>query len=123
MIGTRFMLAEEAGTSASQRETIGGLSDTDTFVSDAVTGRAARWVANRLSRTMLDGPPPLGWGPEQRAELTDIARAAMQADRGDLVPTLAGQAAGLDPRILPAAAIVETIAARARDVLRGLSPE
>ena len=122
MIGTRFLLAEEAGTTKAQREAIAALADTDTFVSDAVTGRPARWARNRFATTMAEGPPGLGWGPPQRGELADVAQAAAAAGRADLMPVLAGQAAGLDPRILPAAEIVAAIAATARDVLRALSP-
>ena len=123
MIGTRFLLAEEAGTTPAHREAVAALADTDTFVTDAVTGRAARWARNRLAGSMAEGPPPLGWGPAQRAEIADVARAAAVAGRTDLMPVLAGQAAGLDPRVLPAAEIVEAIASRARAVLRALSPE
>lgn len=119
-VGSRFLLAEEAGVPAALRDALARLDATDTFVTDALTGRPARWVRNRLALALDEGPPSLGWVPEQRALLAPLRAAAAEAGRDDLLPILAGQAAGLDPRVLPAEQIVRELADGARAVLRGL---
>jgi nitronate monooxygenase len=112
MLGTRFLLAEEAGTPATTRRALAGLADTDTFVTDAVTGRPARWVRNRIATALHEGPPHLGWG-EQRKATDPIRRAAAQADREDLLPMLAGQGAGMAKAVQPAEEIVRELVAGA----------
>lgn len=120
-VGTRFLLSEEAGVPDVLRDALARLDATDTFVTTALTGRPARWVRNRLAGALDAGPPPLGWVPEQRALLGPLRTAAAQAGREDLLPILAGQAAALDPRVLPAERIVRELADGARAVLGGLA--
>jgi nitronate monooxygenase len=118
-VGTRFLLAEEAGVADAYQEALLGLEETDTRVTDAVTGRPARWVANRITRALdEEGPPSLGW-PDQRGPVDPIRHAAGQAGRGDLLPMLAGQ--GPPPaRVQPAAEIMAELASGAEAILRRL---
>ena len=117
MLGTRFLLAEEAGTPETTRRALGGLADTDTFVTDAVTGRPARWVRNRIASALHEGPPHLGWGA-QRAATDPVRRAAAAAGREDLLPMLAGQGAGMAKTVQPAEEIVVEVVTGAVAALR-----
>ena len=75
-LGTRFLLAPESGAPPVYRERLLALRETDTVVTDAVTGRPARWIRNRLVDALAaEGPEHLGWGP-QRAAVMDIWAAA-----------------------------------------------
>ena len=112
MFGTRFLLAEEAGVPDAFRRALAQLSETDTFVSDAVTGRPARWVRNRIAAALAEGPPHLGWGA-QRAAVEPLRRAAARAGREDLLPMLAGQGGGMAKAVQPAEEIVREIVAGA----------
>jgi nitronate monooxygenase len=114
MFGTRFLLAEEAGVPDVFRARLAGLKETDTFVTDAVTGRPARWVRNRIAAALADGPPHLGWGA-QRAAVEPVRQAAARAGRADLLPMLAGQGAGMAKLVQPAEEIVREIVAGARE--------
>jgi nitronate monooxygenase len=120
MLGTRFIAARESGATPAQRRRLTTLRDTDTVVSDAVSGRPARWVQNRLVDALRAGPEPLGWG-RQGAEIADLRAAAAAAGDADLLPMLAGQAAGLDAAERPAGEIVEELVAQAAAVLRRLA--
>jgi nitronate monooxygenase len=115
-IGTRFMLAEEAGTSPVHRAALASAADTDTFVTDSVTGRHARWIRNHVVETLEAGPGHLGW-QGQAAAIGPIRRAAAQAGDPDLLPMLAGQGAGMTGEATPAADIVRELAESARQIL------
>ncbi len=118
-LGTRFLLATESAASATYRRRLAGLPETATVVTDAVTGRPARWVRNTLTDTLERGPGHIGWGPQRRA-LDDIRRAANERDAPEYLPMLAGQGAGM-AREQPAAEIVAEIAAEAAAVIDRLS--
>jgi nitronate monooxygenase len=120
-VGTRFMQAEEAGTPPVQRNALATLADTDTLVTDSVTGRPARWIRNRVVETFEEAPGHLGW-PGQAAAVGPIRRAAAAAGDPDLLPMLAGQGAGMVSEVKPADVIVDELAHEAREVLARLSP-
>jgi nitronate monooxygenase len=120
-VGTRFMQAEEAGTAPAHQQALAALADTDTLVTDSVTGRPARWIRNRVVETFEQAPGHLGW-PGQAAAVGPIRRAAASGADPQLLPMLAGQGAGMVSELKPAEAIVEELAHDARDVLARLSP-
>jgi nitronate monooxygenase len=116
-LGTRFMTALEAGSTPAQRELLVRLDDTSTFVSEAVSGRPARWVRNELTGRMDAGPGHLGW-PGQRAAFGPLLQAGTTSGDPELMPLLAGQGAGMAHDAEPAAEIVAAIADQARSLLR-----
>ena len=118
-LGTRFLLATESAASAPYRRRLAELPETATVITDAVTGRPARWVRNTLTDTLEAGPGHIGWGAQRRA-LDDIRRAATERDAPEYLPMLAGQAAGMG-REQPAAEIVAEIAAEAAAVIARLA--
>lgn len=118
-LGTRFLLAREAATPGVYRQALPGLPETATVVTDAVTGRPARWVRNTITERLIAGPGHVGWGPQRRA-LDDIRRAATERGASEYLPMLAGQGAGM-AREQGAAEIVAQIAAEARAVIDRLA--
>lgn len=118
-LGTRFLLATESAASPTYRRRISGLPETATVVTDAVTGRPARWVRNTLTDTLEAGPGHIGWGPQRRA-LDDIRAAANARNAPEYLPMLAGQGAGM-AREQPAGEIVAQIAAEAAAVIDRLA--
>jgi nitronate monooxygenase len=115
-LGTRFLLAAESGCTPAQRALLAELEDTGTFVTDAITGRPARWVRNALTTMLDDGPGHLGW-PGQRAEVGALLRAAAAGGDPDLAPLLAGQGGGMVAAPEPAGDIVRAVAELARAIL------
>lgn len=120
-LGTRFLLAEEANVPAPYRERLLAARDVDTFVTDAVTGRPARWVRNRLTAALASGPGHLGWG-EQRTAIEDVRKAALAAGDQEALTMLSGQAVALASRVAPAGDIVDEVIEQATAVLRRLTP-
>jgi nitronate monooxygenase len=118
-MGTRFLLAAESAVPPAYRARLAGLADTATVVTDAVTGRPARWVRNRLVDDLRTGPGHLGWGP-QRTAVGDVRAAATARGDAELMPMLAGQAAGLARDGQGAAEIVRAVVEEALAVIFAL---
>ena len=116
-LGTRFLGAREA---ASPTPTASALADVDqygTVVTDAVTGRPARWINNRIVAALVAADVgTLGWGA-QAAFLADVRMEAARQNAVDLLPMLAGQAAALVGEPLPAAEIVARLVDQTRAAL------
>jgi nitronate monooxygenase len=117
-LGTRFLIARESGIPDCYRAALARCPADGTVVTDALTGRPARWIRNRLVDALVAADVgTLGWGA-QSASIADLRRAAAAQGRADLLPMLAGQGAALVGEAQPAAAIVallleQTTAARA----------
>jgi nitronate monooxygenase len=121
-LGTRFLLAAEANVFPRYRERLLAAAETDTSVTRAFTGRAARSIRNRfIEEFERAGAVPLPW-PHQRAVAGDIYGAAIAQDNADWTPLLAGQGLRLARDVAPAATIMASIErdmATALDRLRG----
>lgn len=120
-MGTRFLVALEAGVPAAYQERIARSRDTDTVITRAVSGRPARGLVNRLV-TELEalGPPGLGY-PRQASASADLRAAAAAAGDAEHIALWAGQAGGLAGEARPAEQIVDDVVREARDVLAGLT--
>jgi nitronate monooxygenase len=112
-LGTAFMLAPEAGTSAAHREALAG--DAPTALTRAFTGRLARGIENRFMREYGTEAPSAY--PEVHY-VTEPLRAAAR-ERGDAegFHLWAGQAYAL-ARAEPAGETVRRLAAEAQAALR-----
>lgn len=101
-LGTAFLSCPEAATDAPRRAALRAASDTDTMVTDAVSGRAARTLKSRYAEDMETSRQPL---PPFRAlyALTEPLTAAGKDDVANF--HLYGQAAALNVE-LPAADLV-----------------
>ena len=118
-LGTRFMLAREAGTAPAYRAALLRAVETDTVVTTSFTGRPARSIRNRFVDAFA-GSEPLPW-PRQRAAAADLYRAALEQGASDFHPLLAGQALRGLRDGQPATEIVEELAEQATSVLRLLA--
>jgi nitronate monooxygenase len=108
-LGTRFLVARESGVPDCYRQALAACPADGTVVTDALTGRPARWIRNRFVDAVVEAAAgTLGWG-EQGAAIADIRRAAAAQERVDILPMLAGQGAGLAGEPQPAAAIIELL--------------
>lgn len=115
-MGTAFLSCPEAGTDDARRARLREATETDTMVTDAVSGRAARAMRSRYAEEMerLREPLPAFL---HMYELSDpILRVA---DEREASFHLYGQSARLN-RELPAADLVAVLAREARDVLSRL---
>jgi nitronate monooxygenase len=117
-LGTRFLLADEAGTPEHYRQALLSVRAEDTLISDRVSGRPARWIRNRLVDALHAGPEPLGWGYQYGA-IADVRKSATTQPRPDVMPMLAGQAAGVARSVEPAERIVAKLVEQAAAILRG----
>jgi nitronate monooxygenase len=112
-LGTRFLAALEAGVPDCYRTALAACPPDGTVVTAAVTGRPARWVRNRVVSALVEADcGTLGWGA-QAALIADLRGAAARQERCDLLPMLAGEAAGLIGEPMPAAEIVVALVAEA----------
>lgn len=117
-LGTAFLVAIEAGVPAGWRARLREARDDETIVTRALSGRPARGLPNALTAA-LDVPGAMGW-PQQNAAAADVRRAAVRADRSDLMALWAGQAAALVGEDRPAAQIIERIIDDAAQEIRRL---
>jgi nitronate monooxygenase len=109
--GTVFLQAAEAGVPDAYRAALRTAGPEASVVTDAVTGRPARWIRNRLVDALVEaGAGHAGW-PRQGALIADLRRAAAEQGRADLLPMLAGQHSAGTGTTRPAADIVAELAA------------
>jgi nitronate monooxygenase len=113
-LGTAFMLCPEAATSPAHRAAIESGAPTD--VTRAFTGRRARGIVNRFMREHHDAAPSAY--PEIHHLTQPLRRAAREAGDPDRIHLWAGQAHARS-RNVPAATLMEDLAAEAREAGRG----
>jgi len=107
-LGTAFMACPEAGTPPVHREALA--SATQTVVTRAFSGRAARGIRNRMTDAFEQvAASPF---PQQQRLTAELRAAATAANRLDLMQLWAGQGAPL-VRAMQAAELVRTLAAEA----------
>jgi nitronate monooxygenase len=111
-IGTAFMRCPEAGTSPGHREALA--SRAPTRLTRAFTGRQARGIANRFLREH-SAMAPIAY-PEIHHVTAPLRAAGRAAGDADVLNLWAGQTHEL-ARELPAAEIVATLLAEAKDRL------
>jgi nitronate monooxygenase len=111
-VGTAFMRCPEAGTSPAHREALA--TPAPTSLTRAFTGRQARGIANRFLREhSADAPTAY---PEIHHVTAPLRAAGRAANDPEVLNLWAGQAHELAPE-LPAAEVVTTMAAGAREAL------
>jgi nitronate monooxygenase len=120
-LGTRFLLAREAGTAPAYRERLLRAVETDTVMTTSFTGRPARSIRNRFIAETA-GVMPLPW-PRQRAAAGDLYSAALERGESDFHPLLAGQGLRGLRDGQPAAEIVAEVANQAASVLRSVAAD
>jgi nitronate monooxygenase len=94
-MGTAFLLADEATTSAPWRRAVATAGDDATRLTRAFTGRYARGVENRFMRLMHGVQDAVPAYPVQNRLTQPLRAAAVQADAPDLISLWAGQGVAL----------------------------
>lgn len=111
-LGTAFLLCDEAGTHPVHRDALGG--DRPTALTRAFTGRTARALRNRFLDEHTTGAPAAY--PQVHFATAPIRAAARELGDGDGLNLWAGQTYRLASGG-PAAGLVESLAAQAREAL------
>ena len=94
-MGTAFLLADEAVTSAPWRRAAAAAGDESTRLTRAFTGRYARGVENRFMRLMHGVQDEVPAYPVQNRLTQPLRAAAAQADDPEMISLWAGQGIGL----------------------------
>jgi nitronate monooxygenase len=107
-LGTAFLRCPEAGTSPPYRAALAAARDTDTVITKAFSGRAARGIRNSLSEALAEVPVPAY--PVMNSLTRELRRRAAAAGDSSVLSLWAGHgvAAG---RELPAIKLVVALAA------------
>ena len=122
LIGTAYLFCPESKISATYRSALKTAADNQTVITNALTGRPARGIVNRLIRDVgpiSDDAPPF---PLAATALAPLRSKAEAAGSGDFSPLWAGQAAHL-ARELPAGALTQQLAMGALERLNTLASE
>jgi nitronate monooxygenase len=120
-LGTRFLASSESGAPDAYAEALAQTAADSTVVTDAVTGRPARWVRNRLVDALVEADAgTLGWGAQGRL-MADLRRAAAEQGRADILPMLAGEGAAATGEREPAADILARLVSETEAALTSLS--
>lgn len=125
-VGTRFLLAKEAGTHPSYRQALTEGFGEDTVVTTAFSGRPARALKNDyVQQAQKQAFSSLPY-PYQNVATQDIRQAAAKQNDPRFMSLWAGQALGLKQgenpvlRNQPAAEIIDEIVAEAEGTIRKL---
>lgn len=105
-IGTAFLRCPEADVSDGYRIALGKASDTSTGFTDLISGRPARAIHNQLTKTLAQS----GARPAPFPAQYGLTGPLGQDDDPEWIGVLAGQSVALT-RVMPAADLVETLAA------------
>lgn len=121
-MGTAFLLADECGVPDGYKDAIADARETDTRVTRAFSGRAARGIANRFMDEVEErgGAANLGY-PVQNALTRPLRTEAAKQNRPEFLSLWAGQGLRLARRA-PAASIVRRLVAETDAVRRLLHP-
>lgn len=107
-VGTAFLLVDECPLSPAYRAALLAARDADSTLTRAFSGRAARGVANRVTRE-LDGAA-LPAFPQPNAASRPLRQAAAKAGNADFISLWAGQALPLNRTPGTAADLVAALA-------------
>jgi nitronate monooxygenase len=116
-IGTAYLLAEEAMTSAVWRKAISEAGDDPTRLTRAISGRYARGIDNEFMRALRPVESEIPAYPVQNALTQELRAAATKAHSPDVLSLWAGQGVGL-ARPGGAADITAALWRDAREALR-----
>jgi len=111
-IGTAYLRCPESKVSAPGRVALAQASDDSTLITNVMTGRPARGVANRLMREVGPLSPDAPAFPHAATALAPLKAAAEKQGKVDFTNLWAGQAVRMGHE-LPAAAMTRALAGAA----------
>lgn len=116
-IGTRFLLAEEAGTHPAYQQKIVESTEDQTTVTTSFSGRPARAIKNRFIEEFENtGTKPLPF-PSHNTATRDIRTAAANQGNSEFMSLWAGQSLRLINKKMPAAEMMQEIVGSAKSLL------
>ena len=119
-IGSAYLRCPESRVIAPARLALGAAGDESTVITNVMTGRLARGVANRVMREVGPVAPDAPAFPHAATALTPLKVAAEKLGRVDFTNLWAGQAIGLG-REMPADELTRTLAAEAEGRMRQMA--
>lgn len=118
-IGTAYLQTAESKVSALGQAALAAATDESTVVTNVMTGRPARGVANRVMREVGPVSPEAPAFPHAATAFAPLKAAAEKLGRVDFTNLWAGQSVALSRRI-GAADLTRALAAEALQRMRGL---
>ncbi len=119
-IGTAYLQTPESKVSSVGRTAFTNATDDATVITNVMTGRPARGVANRLMREVGPISPDVPAFPHAATALAPLKTAAEKLGKADFTNLWAGQAVALG-RDMPAADLTRALAAEALQRLRNMA--
>ena len=117
-LGTAFLPCPESGAARIHKDSLLASREDTTLITEKISGKPARGLANRFMREMRDAPQlPF---PAQNALVGPLRQASAKAGKPDFVAMWAGQGAALS-RALPAAELVAALEAETLECLDRLA--
>lgn len=120
-IGTAFLATHEAGIPAFQKRALLAGDASSTVVSRAVTGKPVRVLRGKWVDAWEESGREALPMPLQSLVAAPVLTAALEAERADVDPGIAGQGVGLVRAIRPAAEVVRALVLGAESALRRAS--
>jgi nitronate monooxygenase len=118
-LGTAFLASDEAGVPEAYKRAILAARESDTRITRAFSGRAARGIVNRFMTEIGSDEGAILPFPLQNALTRPLRAAAAKAGRAEFLSLWAGQGVRLARRE-PAAALVRRLADETEAVLKRL---
>lgn len=116
-LGTRFLVAAEAGTHTVHKQAIFDSGDDSTVVTRSFSGRPARGIKNRfIEEFEKSGTSPLPF-PSQNTVTKELRLAAAKNGNADFLSLWAGQSAGMLKEEGTAETIVQSLVAEAEKLI------
>lgn len=119
-IGTAYLRTPESKASVLGQAALAGGTDESTVITNVMTGRPARGIANRLMREVGPVSSDAPAFPHAATALAPLKAAAEKQGRVDFTNLWAGQSVALG-RQIGAADLTRALAAEALDRMRGLA--
>ncbi|WP_422122087.1 NAD(P)H-dependent flavin oxidoreductase [Planococcus sp. X10-3] len=116
-IGTRFLLAEEAGTHPAYQQKIVDSTEEQTTVTTSFSGRPARAIKNRFIKEFEDAGTKALPFPSHNTVTRDIRNAAAKRNDSEFMSLWAGQTLRLMNKKMAAAQMIREIMADAKRIL------
>ncbi|GMQ98929.1 MAG: nitronate monooxygenase [Acidimicrobiia bacterium] len=118
-MGTAFLTTDEAGAADVYREAILDAGDSDTQITTAFSGRAARGIVNRVM-TEIDADGAILPFPYQNALTRPLRSAATSQNDAEYLSLWAGQGVGM-ARTMPAGELMARLVDETHEAVRRLS--
>ena len=119
-IGSAYLRCPESRVSGPAREVLAGAGDASTVITNVMTGRPARGVANRVMREVGPISPDAPAFPHAATALAPLRAAAEKQGRVEFTNLWAGQAIAMG-RDLPATELTRDLAKAAQARLRQMA--